>query len=149
MVKIKLPKEFKVEKNDLIHIKSDKLWYWNNRDSLYKGEIHKVNNVGEKYIKLNEESYDSYNDDENLEITIYKSSKVLIKNIKFINKVPTNNVMIETDGFQDSEYINNVIQGSKDIGLLIRNNYNALVKGNKITLNTTKDINTGYGIQKI
>lgn len=145
--KIKIPKDVKVEIGDLIHIKSDKLWYWNNRDSLYKGEVHKVDDINSKDISLSDSIYDNYDSDENLYITIYKESNIVIKDIKFINNILKDNIMIESDGFQDSKYINNIIEGSKQIGVLIRNNYNSNIEGNKITLGTTKDINTGYGIQ--
>lgn len=136
-----------ISKGDLIWIKSNKLWYWDNRDSLFKGEVHRVLDVNDGSILLKDSIYDTYLNDELLSVYVYEESKAAINNIDFKYNVPTKTVGIETNGYSDSKYFNLNIENSMQIGLIMRNNYNSFAFNNNIVLNTSKDIPTGYGIQ--
>lgn len=144
---IKLPTNTNVSNNDLIHIKSNKLWYWDNRDSLYKGELHSVSSFKNGIITLSEGMFDNYASTEELTITIYKESEIILQGINFKHPSAKETVMLEFEGFTNSKYYKLNIENSKKIGLLVKNNYKSTIDANTIKLNTTKDIPTGYGIQ--
>lgn len=144
---IKLPANTNISTNDLIHIKSNKLWYWDNRDSLYKGELHSVTSFKNGIVTLSEGLFDSYLSTEELTITIYKNSKITLQGINFKHPNAKGTVMLEFEGFKDSKYYKLGIENSKKIGLLVKNHYNSTIDANTVKLNTSKDIPTGYGLQ--
>ena len=73
-----------IEVGDLVIIVSDKLWYYDNRNSAYKGEISRVYEIEENNIVLYDTIHDSYDlEDESLVVRVYKPESFSFRNVSF------------------------------------------------------------------
>lgn len=136
-----------IKNADLILFKSDKLWHWDNRNSLYKGELHKVHTYNNNIIRLKEKMFDSYGKNETITVEVYRPQVIKIENIEFRHPSPIDTVMINLQRIQLSEIKNVSIYNSKNTGLLLNNSYQTNISGIYAELNSGLSTNTGYGVQ--
>ncbi|WP_370221686.1 hypothetical protein [Cytobacillus sp.] len=138
-----------IKQGDIIELKSSKLWKWDNRNTLTKGEIHTVKSVKGNKVYLSTKTDDAYNagKDEAVQVRTYSPRNIVLENVDFVYPKPSNTTAIIIDPSKSSSFQNISIKNSKLIGLKLIKNVNAKVDGSYFNLGTTKDINTGYGIQ--
>ncbi|MGD6843052.1 hypothetical protein ACQCVH_11095 [Bacillus infantis] len=138
-----------VKAGDIVELKSDKLWKWDNRSTLTKGEIHTVKSVSGNNIYLNTKTNDLYNigKGEKAEVRTYSPNRIVLENIDFKYPKAVETTALIIDPSVNSSFKQISIQNSKLTGLKLIKNVNARVEKASIRLGTTKDINTGYGIQ--
>ncbi|MEF7562417.1 hypothetical protein V4V35_05390 [Bacillus infantis] len=138
-----------VRQGDIIELKSNKLWKWDNRGTLTKGEIHTVKSISGNQIYINTKTDDAYAIGKGEKVTIktYAPNTISLENIqlKYPKAVDTTGVII--DPSVNSTFKNITISNSKLTGLKLIKNINAKVELASIALGTTKEISTGYGIQ--
>ncbi|MEN8701816.1 hypothetical protein [Bacillus infantis] len=138
-----------VKAGDIIELKSNKLWKWDNRGSLTKGEIHTVKSVSGSNIYLNTKTNDAYYIAKGEKVTVktYAPNTLNLENINFAYTQPVNTTGIIIDPSVNSSFKKILVKNSKLTGLKLIKNVNSKVVAASITLGTTKDVNTGYGIQ--
>ncbi|MGD6894530.1 hypothetical protein [Bacillus infantis] len=138
-----------VKAGDIIELKSNKLWKWDNRESLTKGEIHTVKSVSGSNIYLNTKANDTYaiGKGEKVIVKTYAPNTLSLENIDFKYPKPVNTTGIIIDPSVNSSFKKISVKNSKLTGLKLIKNVNSKVEAASITLGTTKDVNTGYGIQ--
>lgn len=134
---------------DLIHLVSSKLWYWDNRGYLKKGELHKITKVEGKKVFLERNTQEKYNvgQGEIVTASVYPSMSLELNNISFLHQEPFKTVMVKVN-YTSNAKINHVsVTNSKLLGIQLKNTFQSEVHNVKINLGTTKDITSGYGIQ--
>ncbi|WP_404356385.1 right-handed parallel beta-helix repeat-containing protein [Cytobacillus firmus] len=134
---------------DIIELKSDRLWHWDHRNTLTKGEIHTVENVSGNKIHLSSKTNDSYSisKDENVTIKLYSPKTIHIENIRFSYSKPVTNTAIVIEPTIDSTFKNLNISKAKQTGIKLIKNINARVEKSFFSLHTDKKIAMGYGFQ--
>lgn len=138
-----------IEPGFLLHLKSTKLWYWDDRGYLKKGELHKVTKVVGNKVFLDEELVESYpvGTEESVSAIVYPNVSLQIENISFAHPKPTNTIMVDVNYTINSKFNRVTVKNSKRTGILLNTTYQTEVHDCTIDLGTTRDINTGYGIQ--
>ncbi|MFB3164811.1 hypothetical protein ABLO26_25970 [Neobacillus sp. 179-J 1A1 HS] len=138
-----------IEPGDLIHLVSTKLWFWDNRGYLKKGELHRVTKVEGKKVYLDSNTNGKYNvgKDESVEAKVYPQISLELSHISFMHPTPLKTVMVKINYTIDAKINNVSVTNSKLLGIQLKNTYNSVVNNVKINLGTTKDITSGYGIQ--
>jgi hypothetical protein len=137
-----------IQAGQIIHLVSSALWYYDNRGTLTKGELHLVKSVSGTTIELSEPVWDEYYiASETVTIRTFNPNTCYINGLNI--KYPT---LTETSGMRIRNLINPVvsnlkIEKSTTLGLSISQCYGA-------TLNAPSMIEcfqitsvTGYGIQ--
>ncbi|WP_370221685.1 hypothetical protein [Cytobacillus sp.] len=134
---------------DIIELKSDKLWHWDHRNSLTKGEIHTVKSVSGKTIFLSSKTNDSYSISKNEKVTIklYSPKTIHMENIRFSYSKPAKNTAIVIEPAIDSTFKNLNISKAKQTGIKLIKNINARVEKSFFSLHTDREIAMGYGFQ--
>ena len=125
---------------DILVMKSNKLWYHDNRDSLYKGETHKVVKVSSDGITIEPSLQDSYDiTTETVECSFFTPITVDINNLNIIG-----NMYIKQN-------INTVVKNcrvkpvNKSNAICLSSSYNTTFDNCVITDCNISD--TGYAIQ--
>ncbi|MFJ5759287.1 hypothetical protein ACIQAA_09190 [Neobacillus sp. NPDC093182] len=138
-----------IEPGDLIHLVSSKLWFWDNRGYLKKGEMHRVTKVEGKKVYLDTNTNGKYNvgKDESVTAKVYPQISLELSNVSFTHPTPLKTVMVRVSYTIDANINNVSVTNSKLLGIQLKNTYNSIVNNVKINLGTTKDITSGYGIQ--
>jgi hypothetical protein len=133
----------------LLHLKSDKPWYWDDRGYLTKGELHKVTKVEGHKVYLERPLVEGYQagKGEEVSVTIYPSAALQLENIEFTHPEPYNTIMVKVNYTMNTKLQNVTVKNSKRIGILLHTTYQTEVNKADIDLQTTKDITSGYGIQ--
>ncbi|MCA1033595.1 hypothetical protein LCL90_03035 [Bacillus infantis] len=138
-----------IKAGDILELKSNKLWKWDNRGSLTKGEIHLVKSVSGKNIYFTSKTDDSYDSGKGEKVTVrtYSPNTIVLENINFTYPKPTAATAIIIDPSLNSSFKNISVQNSKLTGLKLVKNVKATVSQSSFKLGTTKEISTGYGVQ--
>lgn len=138
-----------IQPGDLLHLKSSKLWYWDDRGYLTKGELHKIKKIEGKKVYLDRSIEEQYQVDkgEIVEVTAYPNKQLQLSNISFEHPKPYTTVMVKINYTTDTIIDRVSVKNSKSIGLFLNKTFNTVVKSSYIELGTTKDIPSGYGIQ--
>lgn len=132
----------------MLHIKSSKLWYWDNRGYLTKGELSKVTKVEGNNVFLDLSARESYYiSGETLTVNAYTPKKLTIEHIEFKHPQPMSTVMEKVGFTENALFQDMIIRNSKKIGLLLDKTLNSHVTKSFISLGTTPDIPSGYGVQ--
>ncbi|NEX80246.1 right-handed parallel beta-helix repeat-containing protein [Bacillus thermocopriae] len=133
----------------LLHLKSSKLWYWDDRGYLKKGELHKVIKVEGKKVYLDRPIVENYKvgKEERVSASIYPNISLQLENITFTHPKPLKTIMLKINYTMNTNIENVIVKNSKRIGILLDTTYQTFVKKVFIDLGTTKDISSGYGIQ--
>jgi hypothetical protein len=138
-----------MEPGDLIHLVSSKLWFWDNRGYLKKGEMHRIKKIEGKKVYLDSNTNGKYNVgiDESVTAKVYPQISLELSNVSFAHPSPLKTVMIKVNYTIDANINNVSVSNSQLLGIQLKNTYNSIVNNVKINLGTTKDITSGYGIQ--
>ncbi|WP_404356383.1 right-handed parallel beta-helix repeat-containing protein [Cytobacillus firmus] len=138
-----------IKQGDIVELKSSKLWKWDNRNKLTKGELHTVKSVKGNKVYFSTKTDDAYTTgkDETVKVSTYSPRKIVLENVDFTYAKPSNTTAIIIDPSKSSRFQNISIKNSKLTGLKLIKNVNAEVSGSSFDLGTTKDVSTGYGIQ--
>lgn len=140
----------KFSPGDLFTLSSDKLWYYDNRGSIYKGETHLVDSLSDSVdsIFLQKTIFDSYDvtgvDSEVVTLTIHRKTKLVLRDLVFqcnrgINSsIGLNNLV--------GSLIENVhITNGLNLGIGVTNCYNTTLSN--CTVQNQIAQATGYGVQ--
>ncbi|WML58605.1 hypothetical protein [Neobacillus sp. PS2-9] len=138
-----------IQPGDLLELKSSKLWYWDDRGYLTKGELHKVIKLDGNKVYLERPIVENYlvGNGELVSVTAYPNVSFTLDNISFLHSKPYNTVMLQVNFASNAQLDRISVTNSKRIGILLNNTYQTKVSHANIDLGTTKDIDTGYGIQ--
>ncbi|MFB3170022.1 hypothetical protein P5G62_023225 [Neobacillus sp. 179-C4.2 HS] len=138
-----------MEPGDLIHLVSSKLWFWDNRGYLKKGEMHRIKKIEGNKVYLDSNTNGKYNVgiDEIVMAKVYPQISLELSNVSFAHPSPLKTVMIKVNYTIDANINNVSVTNSQLLGIQLKNTYNSIVNNVKINLGTTKDITSGYGIQ--
>lgn len=132
-----------IEVGDILQIKSNILWYFDNRGELFKGETFEVGHVDHtnKKLTLNIDSSDGYSlQNETIQVMVIKPIKVEIEGISFIN----GNVGLNQN--KDSVIRNCLIDNPNGTtGVSVNNSVRMTVE--KTTIKNCFNTSTGYGLQ--
>lgn len=131
---------------DILHMQSNRLWYWDNRDSLYKGEVHVITKISGNRLYLDDATNDKYTG-ERLTVNVYAPQTHHLSNVIFSFSTARPGTMIQMAPSINSTFSHIEIYHSKNAGMLVKNNINATFSDNYVSLGTTKDISNGYGYQ--
>ncbi|MGJ7910843.1 hypothetical protein [Neobacillus sp. LXY-1] len=138
-----------IKPGSLIHLTSSKLWYWDDRGYLKKGELHQVTRVFGRRVYLDSPIVENYKVGygENVSATIYPNVSLKMENITFAHPKPYQTIMMRINYTTDATFTNVSVENSKDIGILLNTTFKTKVIHSHVELGTTKDIKKGYGIQ--
>lgn len=138
-----------IKPGNLIHLKSSKLWYWDDRGYLTKGELHEVTKVDGNKVFLDTPIVENYlvGKGELVSATVYPNISLRLDNITFSHPKPYKTVMLKVNYTINSKLERVSVKNSKETGISLNNTFQTEVHEATIDLGTTKDINTGYGIQ--
>ncbi|MDG4658137.1 hypothetical protein P6P90_13205 [Ectobacillus antri] len=138
-----------MKEGDLLHLRSTKLWYWDNRGYLTKGELHKITKIEGNTIYLDRTTQERYKVDltETVTATAYPNAKLQIRNVSFAHPNPYNTVMMKVSYTSNAHFDKLSITNSQRVGLLLNATFQSVVSQANVNLGTTKDITSGYGIQ--
>jgi preprotein translocase subunit YajC len=133
---------------DLLHLVSSKLWYWDNRNQLKKGELHKITKIEGNKVYLDTNTQENYDvgPDESVTASVYPKMSLELKNITFLHPEPFNTIMVEINNTSNALLDHISVENSKRIGIFLRNTYQTEVHNANIKLGTTQDVTSGYGI---
>ncbi|PGK51542.1 hypothetical protein CN918_27510 [Priestia megaterium] len=140
----------KIKAGDLLHLKSSKLWRWDNRGYLSKGELLRVTKVSGKKVYVASPLRDSYYvTGEKVEVTNYEKRGFVMENVSFSYPVPFDSAkeLVRIDMTTGASLKGVEVRNSKRIGILLDRTYRTAVTNMKADLGTTPDISSGYGIQ--
>jgi len=139
-----------VHVGDLVHLKSSKLWKWDNRGYLTKGELLRVKKVEDKKIYFETPLQDSYYvSGEQVTVSNYRNQTIHMKDVSFSYEKPFDSqkelVLIEQT---TNALLENVeVKKAPRLGIRLQRTYQTTVTGAHVDLGTTPDIPSGYGIQ--
>ena len=139
-----------VEPGQLLHLQSSELWEDDNRDYLSKGELQRISKVEPERIYFEKSLNDSYDvNKETITINVYENRKLEMSNLSFSYPHPFDSKvdLIYIGRTTDSKLTNIEVKNSKAVGIALDRNYGTTITGASINLGTTREINTGYGIQ--
>ncbi len=139
-----------VESGQLLHLQSSELWEDDNRDYLSKGELQQISKVEPQRIYFEKPLNDSYDvNKEKITINVYENRKLEMSNLSFSYPRPFDSKvdLIYIGRTVDSKLTNIEVKNSKAVGIALDQNYGTTITGASINLGTTREINTGYGIQ--
>jgi hypothetical protein len=133
----------------LIQLKSSRLWYWDDRGYLTKGELHRVTKVEGNKVYLEAPTVEAYSvgKGEYVSAAVYPELSLQLENITFSHPKPSTTVMVKVNYTTNSKLTSVSVKNSKQIGIFLNSTFQTEVHDAHIDLGTTKDINTGYGIQ--
>jgi hypothetical protein len=139
----------RLKPGDLLHLLSNKLWDWENRGYLKKGELLKITKIDGNNVYLDRTASDDYtlSDGEEVTVRAYPEVSVNISNIAFSHPKLFQTTMIKLNQTSQAKLENVSIRNSQQVGLYLNRTYQTEVKHAEIELGTSGDINTGYGIQ--
>lgn len=134
---------------DLLYLISNKLWYWENRGYLRKGELHKIIRIEGNNVYLNRPTSDHYTLSEGEEVTAraYPELTFNLSNITFSHPKLYQTTMIKINHTSQAKIESVLVRNSQQVGIYLNQTFQTEVKQAEIELGTTNDINTGYGIQ--
>ncbi|MCA1033594.1 right-handed parallel beta-helix repeat-containing protein [Bacillus infantis] len=134
---------------DIIELKSDMLWHWDNRNSLTKGELHTVEKVSGDTIYLSSKTDDSYavSEGEKVIVNLYSPKTIHVENVRFSYTEPVKNTAIIVDPAVDSTFKNINVSKAQETGLKLIKNINATLEKSFFSLHTDESVPTGYGFQ--
>jgi hypothetical protein len=133
----------------LLQLKSSKLWYWDDRGYLTKGELHRVTKVEGNKVYLDTPTVESYlvGKGEFVSAQVYPEISLQLDNITFSHPKPFETVMVKVNYTINSKLTRVSVINSKLTGIFLNSTFQTDVHEAYISLGTTKDISTGYGIQ--
>jgi hypothetical protein len=132
----------------LFYLKSDKLWYWDDRGYLTKGELNRIQSIDGNKVYLERPADEGYSiSNENLNVTTYPLMSVTISNIIFTHPTAVDGVLLKISHVANSNFSRLSVNNSKTAGLILYTTYKSNVTNSYFDLGTTKDITSGYGLQ--
>lgn len=136
-----------VDEGDLLVFTSDVLWYWDNRSTLYKGELHIVKSIAGSVVTLTSPVADSYDidDSETVTVTVYPKKTACIEDIKISCNANIDSTIMRISYMQNSILSGLELINSDTAGLSVSYCYNTLVDGVLINLDADISDNLGYG----
>ncbi|MGD6843053.1 right-handed parallel beta-helix repeat-containing protein [Bacillus infantis] len=139
----------KAQPGDIIELKSNVLWHWDNRNSLTKGELHTVEKVSGDTIYLSSKTDDSYavSEGEKVIVNLYSPKTIHVENVRFSYTEPVKNTAIIIDPAVDSTFKNINVSKAQETGLKLIKNINATLEKSFFSLHTDESVPTGYGFQ--
>lgn len=129
-------------KGDLVQLRSQTLWYYDNRGTARKGETHVVSAVSGSTVTVEAEIWDTYEATETLTLVKISKSEYRIKGLSVIGVAGLDGG-VQFNGLVNSN-VDIKIDGSRAIGLFIKNSYDVNVYGEH---KNVTDSGTGYGVQ--
>jgi hypothetical protein len=134
---------------DLLHLISSKLWFWDNRGYLKKGELHKITKINGDKVYLDRNTSDNYfvGEGEVVSVKVYPNVSLKLSNISFSHPKPYKTIMIKVNNTSNTKIENVSVRNAKRIGIILNCTFQTEVNKANINLGTTKDITSGYGIQ--
>ncbi|MEF7562418.1 right-handed parallel beta-helix repeat-containing protein [Bacillus infantis] len=143
------PAAKKAQPGDIIELKSDVLWHWDNRNSLTKGELHTVEKVSGDTIYLSSKTDDSYavSKGEKVTINLYSPKTIHVENVRFSYTMPVKNTAIIIEPAVDSTFKNINVSKAQETGIKLIKNINATLEKSFFSLHTDEMVPTGYGFQ--
>lgn len=134
---------------DLLHLKSDKPWYWDDRRYLKKGELHKIVNIEENTLYLDRPVSDGYKvrQGETVKALSFPDQYFNLENLNIRHSHPSDTVMVKVNYASNSALTKVSIQNSQKIGIYLNKSYNTTISHANIILGTAMVVQTGYGIQ--
>lgn len=139
-----------IKAGDLVHLQSSKLWRWDNRGYLAKGELLQVKSVKGNTIEVETPLRDSYAlSGEKVTVKSYANKRLILKNVSFsYPKVfDSGKELVRIDGTTNAVLEGVEVKHSKRLGILLDKTYGTLVNKANVDLGTTPDISSGYGVQ--
>ncbi len=131
----------------LLTMKSNALWYWDNRGSLTKGETHLVKSVSGNVVKFTEPCCDNYATSETVTVSAVNPVSCNITNIKIIPTTQSSNIIIGMVWYVDSVVDGLEVANSDSAGIAVGLDYNSRFINCKVNLNADIDVGLGYGLQ--
>jgi hypothetical protein len=146
---IKVTAAKKAQPGDIIELKSDVLWHWDNRNSLTKGELHTVEKISGNTIYLSSNTDDSYaiSEGEKVTINLYSPKTLYIENIRFSYTKPVKNTALIIEPAVESVFKNINVSKAQETGIKLIKNINATLDKSFFSLQTDETVPTGYGFQ--
>ncbi|MFF2445656.1 right-handed parallel beta-helix repeat-containing protein [Neobacillus sp. NPDC058068] len=138
-----------MKQGGLLHLKSDKLWYWDNRDYLTKGGLYKITKIRNQKVYLDRDLSESYDIgiNENVTVDAYANHEINLKGISFTHPLPYDSKMVVIH-FSSNATISDVsISNSKLTGIFLNKTFATTIQDVNINLGVTKKTKLGYGIQ--
>jgi len=134
---------------DLLHLVSSKLWYWDNRGYLKKGELHKIIKIEGNQVYLDRNTSENYmvGEGEEVTATAYPNVSLRLSNISFLHPKPYKTTMLKVNYTSNAVIENISVANSQNTGIFLNSTFQTEVRNSYINLGTTKEIKTGYGIQ--
>ncbi|MGD6894531.1 right-handed parallel beta-helix repeat-containing protein [Bacillus infantis] len=139
----------KAQPGDIIELKSDVLWHWDNRNSLTKGELHTVERVSGDTIYLSSKTDDSYivSKGEKVTINLYSPKTIHVENVRFSYTKPVKNTALIIEPAIESTFKNINVSKAQETGIKLIKNINATLEKSFFSLHTDETVPTGYGFQ--
>lgn len=130
---------------DLLVFTSDVLWYWDNRGTLYKGELHTVKSIAGSVITLTSPVADNYDitGAETVTVTAYPKKTARIEGLKISCNANIDSAIIGISHMQNSFISRLKLINSDTAGLGVSYCYNTLVDA--MLANLDADISDGLG----
>ncbi|MFJ7726425.1 hypothetical protein ACIQXV_09690 [Neobacillus sp. NPDC097160] len=138
-----------MKKGDLIHLKSDKLWYWDNRSYLTKGGLYKITMIKDQQVYLDRELSESYTIGKNEKVTAkaYANHEVNLKGISFTHPKPYDTKMVILQFSSNATISDVTVSNSKLTGIFLNKTFHSTIHDVRMNLSVTKNTGLGYGIQ--
>ena len=132
---------------DLIKLVSDVLWYWDNRSTLYKGELHVIKSISGNVITLIDPLCDTYDisDSETVAVYTYPFKTIHIDGLKIEYTSAQAATAMSVVYYQESSLKGLQVINSQTAGLSANYNYNLSISKFLARLNSPTSL--GYGIQ--
>lgn len=139
-----------IQPNDLVVLRSNKLWKEDNRGYLKKGELHTAKSYENGLLELSEGIFDAYATAETVSVNIYEPMSIHLENIILTrsNDSAYTNYLISLWYTQNSVLNNISVSNATDSGIILQYNYRTSIDNSYFNLGVVDNIpQTGYGIQ--
>ena len=130
---------------DLLIFTSDVLWYWDNRGSYCKGELHVVHSIAGNVVTLTSQVTDNYDitGAETVTVDVYPKKSVIIDGIKIVCNSHIDSTILSVNHMQNSRLSGLELLNSDTAGLEVGYCYNTNI--DYILVNLDADVVTGLG----
>lgn len=135
------------EAGQLVVMESDALWYWDNRGTLHKGEVHVIKSVVGNVLNFTEPCCDNYADSETVTVDAYPYTTCNVRNIKFRPSSQLSNTVFSFAHYQNSVVENLTFVDTDYTGLSVVECFDTRVTNMHANLNADIDVSLGYGCQ--
>lgn len=131
---------------DILVMKSNSLWYYDPRESTYKGETHVVEAVNGLVVTLRNPLWDTYKvANETVTVSVYKPVHVQLENISIIYEQPRDVAGISINYGINPRIKNVKIENARLVGISLNSCYRA--DFHDVQISGSDFVSSGYGIQ--